>query len=958
MNDDSPISTKSPPPQFRGRMSRTVLLIFLPLLLIPFLLMGGLTYYRVYMFLQSQMISLLSSAVEAQSNELIQQVSNNEKFLEELTRHPDFAPHLKTILQKEVDEGSFADARKAMLNKYEEELTKQSVRSFEQVLVVLPDNTILLASNERLEGYNLKGVELEEMIGVQKSKAFINTTPLYRSRYIIYTAYPIRNSQDQVIATVIGAHDPNARQKLINAASFNDKALAYYILGNGTYVGTTEFDKDIDRLQPSKSQAETLAPEIIRAKKHSIEQFLSFKGTQVLSYVRWMEEIESGLVVEIPRSIIQAPMNEIIPFAIIVLAGTMFFIVIVILFATRRQVRPIVELSKTALKFSEGDWSIRSEVNRKDEIGLLAHSYNRMADELSGLYHSLESRVEEIKRQIWTAAEVAQAATSASSLSELLSRTVNLIVERFGYYDASIFLIDEPGVYAVLEKSAENVVHARNEGEYKLAVGSQSMIGWVTANNEYRISANVDTDPLYLKDEQLPDTRSELVIPLSIGDLVLGALDVHSNKLDDFNSEDITILQTLANQIATAIRNTRLLEATEINLEEASLLYHASQQITQAANEYEIYEVIAHVLSQTSYIYALFTANGKGMEMFDVSGAVLENNLIPIDPSKVDALIPVSDRYRITSPEKGILIPEEFRELLAGWMCESVAFLPIRIGKDLKGLIILASHARNSISNMSIQPYLNLVDLTTAAIDKIAARRDMEKRLQELVTISEIGQAVASQTDLQSLFEVIHNGIRRAFGNINFVVALYETETNMIHIPYLYEGEDVVHIDPFPLGEGLTTIVLRTSQPLLLNDIDEETLRKFGAKIAGKPARSWLGVPLIVGGQTIGALVIQDLEHAHRFSEDDVRMLNTMAVQVAVSIRNTRLLEQTRRQAQHERLLHETTSKIRSSVDIQHILETTAKELSKAIGARRAHIEIGTDEVILSGQNGGEEITQ
>jgi len=670
-----------------------------------------------------------------------------------------------------------------------------------------------------------------------------------------------------------------------------------------------------------------------------------------------MEEIDSGLVVEVPRSVIQAPMNEIIPFAIIVLAVTMFLMVSVVLFASRRQVRPIVELSKTTQKFAEGDWSVRSEVRRKDELGLLAFSFNKMADELSALYQTLESRVDEVTRQIWTAAEVAQAATSASSLSELLSRTVNLIVERFGYYDASIFLIDEPGVYAVLEKSAENVDHAQNKGEYKLAVGSQSMIGWVTANNEYRVSVNVDTDPLYQKDEQLPDTRSELVIPLSIGELVLGALDVHSNKLDDFNSEDITILQTLANQIATAIRNTRLLEATEINLEEASLLYNASQQITVAANEYEIYDVVSRVLSQTSYNYALFTANGKGMEMFDVSGAVLESNLIPIDVSKVDAFIPASDRYRITSPEKDTLIPEELRELIAGWMCETVAFLPVRIGKDLKGLIILASQARNSINSLSIQPYVNLVELTTAAIDKIAAQRGMEKRLQELVTISEVGQTVASQTDLQSLFEVIHNGIRRTFGNINFVVALYDNETNLIHIPYLYEGEDVIHIDPFPLGEGLTTIVLQTSQPLLLNNIDEETLIKYGAKIAGKPARSWLGVPLIFGGQTIGALVIQDLVNANRFSEDDVRMLNTMAVQVAVSIRNTRLLEQTRRQAQHERLLHETTSKIRSSVDIQRILETTAKEISRAIGARRAHIEIGTGEIVQSRQNGGEETT-
>ena len=94
----------------------------------------------------------------------------------------------------------------------------------------------------------------------------------------------------------------------------------------------------------------------------------------------------------------------------------------------------------------------------------------------------------------------------------------------------------------------------------------------------------------------------------------------------------------------------------------------------------------------------------------------------------------------------------------------------------------------------------------------------------------------------------------------------------------------------------------------------------------------------------IGAMIVQDLEHELRFDEDDQRMLSTLASQVAVAIRNARLLESTHFQAERERLLYQITGKLRAASDMQTILETTATELHKALNARRAEIKIGVDE--------------
>jgi GAF domain-containing protein len=124
----------------------------------------------------------------------------------------------------------------------------------------------------------------------------------------------------------------------------------------------------------------------------------------------------------------------------------------------------------------------------------------------------------------------------------------------------------------------------------------------------------------------------------------------------------------------------------------------------------------------------------------------------------------------------------------------------------------------------------------------------------------------------------------------------------------------------------------------------ETKAKELGAKVLGKSAKSWLGVPLLATGEVIGAMIVQDLEHEMRFDDDDQRMLSTLASQVAVAIRNTHLLENLSLQAERERQLNQITSKIRSAGDMHGILETTATELSKVLKARRALIKLGINE--------------
>ncbi|MEA3349322.1 MAG: GAF domain-containing protein, partial [Chloroflexota bacterium] len=183
--------------------------------------------------------------------------------------------------------------------------------------------------------------------------------------------------------------------------------------------------------------------------------------------------------------------------------------------------------------------------------------------------------------------------------------------------------------------------------------------------------------------------------------------------------------------------------------------------------------------------------------------------------------------------------------------------------------------------------------------------------------------------------------INQMMGEVNFFIALHRPESDTIEIPYIEDGTQNASIAPFPLGKGLTSIVIRSNQPLMLIEDTANRSRALGAIVTESgAAKSWLGVPLMIKDETIGALVVQDIEHEHRFDEDDMQLLTTLASVVAIAVRNAHLLEDSHEQAERERKLFEITTDIRHAPNMGSILQATAKEINAALGARRTHIKI------------------
>lgn len=197
-------------------------------------------------------------------------------------------------------------------------------------------------------------------------------------------------------------------------------------------------------------------------------------------------------------------------------------------------------------------------------------------EELADLRDALELRIQERtssleKRatQLQIVASVARTIATMQDLNTLLISTTKLVTEQFGYYHAGIFLVDAANENAVLQAAnSEGGIRMLNR-QHQLPVDSNSIVGYVTSRGEARIALDVGADAVYFNNPDLRETRSEMALPLRIGSRVIGALDVQSTETNAFSHEDISVLSTLADQIAIAIENARLLSETQTALSEA-----------------------------------------------------------------------------------------------------------------------------------------------------------------------------------------------------------------------------------------------------------------------------------------------------------------------------------------------------------------------------------------------------
>jgi len=296
-----------------------------------------------------------------------------------------------------------------------------------------------------------------------------------------------------------------------------------------------------------------------------------------------LNEQTFAIIAEQPRSeAIEAVRNSLIIIGVIIgltILGSAIFGA----FMARVIATPISTMAEAAQSVSAGDFSQRVEVSTQDEVSTLATAFNSMTAQLQEILEGLEQRVADRTKALATSAEVSRHLAAILDPRQLAHEVVNEVRTAFNYYYAQIYLLDE---------ADENLVIAGGTGEAGAAMlarghsvpKGRGLVGRAADVNVSVLIPDVSKEEGWLPNELLPETKTEAAVPISIGNQVLGVLDVQHNVVNGLTTDDVILLESLAAQVAITLRNARSYEQSRTQAELGALVNVIGQKIQRATS--------------------------------------------------------------------------------------------------------------------------------------------------------------------------------------------------------------------------------------------------------------------------------------------------------------------------------------------------------------------------------------
>jgi signal transduction histidine kinase len=369
---------------------------------------------------------------------------------------------------------------------------------------------------------------------------------------------------------LVGLLDGNALQQIITNSDNPEEGISTKLI---TSKGLILSSQGVSQL--SQDEPQTLPQDLLEALRgqNGSGVYADPDGALAFSAFRWNPELQVAFLARQPQVQALATGNTLTAMIVGATLAVALITAASAAIVTRRVTRPIVQLTETAAWMARGDLNQQVTISRRDEIGVLARAFNRMAAELRALYANLEAKVAERTQQLAAAnqqtsyhvmqlrlsAEVARIISSIRELDDLLSTVVELIGKAFELHHASIYLVDDSGAWVVWQAGSNR--NGPTPSAHRDVVGGESLVGQVAANGlrqvlrapppaEYTTSPDAGSAPPIQ-----PSVACEMAVPLRMRGRILGVLDLQSNRPDDFADNDQMVYQSLADQISIAIEN-------------------------------------------------------------------------------------------------------------------------------------------------------------------------------------------------------------------------------------------------------------------------------------------------------------------------------------------------------------------------------------------------------------------
>ncbi len=585
------------------------------------------------------------------------------------------------------------------------------------------------------------------------------------------------------------------------------------------------------------------------------------------------------------------------------------------MFREGRVVGAMLVHSRTPRRFDDEETRVLSLIANQAAAALekvrLLEAERRHLEELTVLYTLATSEAE------------------ATSVDALIKRAIQIVGDTLYPDYFGIGLVDEAANVLRICRST------RTGGEEFLTIPSgPGVAGRVIATGQPWRIPDVSREPAYLSVN--PGTRSELCVPLKIGQRVIGTINAESTQLDAFSEAHERLMVTFARQLATAIEKVRLAAQTQQHLGELRLLHEASRALNADLSLEAVLDAVA-----AHFVTAL------EVESCTILGWNIERDemvtLLDWDP-ELATRVTVGSRFRISEYAHYYALLREGQSLtfrrddpalsdafgcwLDTYRWRSLLAAPLINKGQVTGLVELGERRRErNFSADEIRLAESLAGQAAAAIDNARLHAKAERRADALHALREASRALTSDLHLEAVLQTLVETARRLVDVRYAALAVLKADGSLAHFytAGITEAERG-RIGRPPQGRGLLGVLLRDGVPIRLADLAHDP-RSVGFPSHHPPMKTFMGVPIAPRRRVVGSLYFTDKADDQPFTQEDEDLAVGLAADAAIAIENARLFGEVQQLA--------ITDSLTGLHNRRHFFEQAEREFQRARRYRR-----------------------
>jgi PAS domain S-box-containing protein len=473
----------------------------------------------------------------------------------------------------------------------------------------------------------------------------------------------------------------------------------------------------------------------------------------------------------------------------------------------------------------------------------------------------------------------------------------------------------------------------------------EGLVGHVAAGGTSLVVPDTDQEPRFVQGP-VP-IGSMMLVPIVAGRQVIGVLTAASPRKHALTEADQVLLTTLADQAAVALESTRLLTGTQ---QAALRLASLNQMGRRVAAQLELRDMLETTVDALhEYLgysrVGVFLIDGATSELFAAAANESFRTIIPrgFRQKLGEGLIGAAAATGKTILTNDALSDERYVQV-EDWSALASISVPIRVSDKVIGVLEVEADRRGAFTEQDVAALEIAADQLAVAIQNAHLFEQTQRRVAELATINEIGRAISGALDPGQLAGLIYDQVSNLLDTRNFHIAVYDPETESIHVDFLVEHGQRQPPVVLELGQGLTSYLVRSGEPILLTSGVEAFLQEHDLEAERHLAKSWLGVPLVAGDRVVGAIAVQSFDREDAFDAEHLELLTTIAGQASIAFHNASLFQERQQRIEHLNVLNEMAQAISSTLELEELLEVVYQQASRIVDTENFYIALYDEE--------------